>query len=40
MKFYFAVLKMLGLEESDSNIIIILYYEKASGMEWTIYNVL
>ena len=37
MQFYFVVLKMLGLKDSDSIIIIILQYEKsASGMEWTI----
>ena len=28
MQFYFVVLKMLGLKDIDSNIIIILQYEK------------
>ena len=28
MQFYFVVSKMLGLKDSDSNIIIILHYEK------------
>ena len=28
MQFYFAVLKMLGLKESESNVIIIYYMKK------------
>ena len=40
LKFVQLVLKMLGLKDSDSNMIMILSYKEASGMEWTKYNVL
>ena len=40
MQLYVVVIKMRGLKDSDSNIIISITWKQASGMEWAIDNVL